>query len=433
MRGMLLAGAGVMALCGMESAPRAQSTEQQPLQRQIDELRRLLNQQQRMIIQQQQTIGQQQQTIGDLQTRVGSLQGQQADIQQQAQDTRQRVVDKPLIASSNPRMRVTLSGQVDRLLNLADDGKNTKAYFVDNNVSVSRLRFAATGQVTDDFSMGTNLELAISPNNSGDVSQVNEDGSQKDEFRKVEAVFKSKKFGEIDFGKGDPATKDIAKLDLSGTDVLAYASTGDPAGGLLFRTKDSEELTTTDIGDVFTDFDAGRTNRIRYDTPKFYGAFASASYGADQKWGVATRWAGVGHGLKATAGAGIQDPSKDGIDVVYAGSASFLHEATGLNLTYGTALQQQDEGTGQLQYVKAGWQHDFFPLGSTAFSIDFGFDKDTPGDGDEGRTVGLVALQNLTDYGTELFAGFRSYDFDDGDGPNTSTIYVGTAGTRVKF
>ena len=330
-------------------------------------------------------------------------------------------------------MRVALSGQVDRLLNLADDGKNTKAYFVDNNVSVSRLRFVATGQVTDDFSIATNMELAISPNNSGDVSQVNEDGSQKDEFRKVEAVFKSKNFGEIDFGKGDPATKDIAKLDLSGTDVLAYASTGDPAGGLLFRTKDSEELTTTDIGDVFTDFDAGRTNRIRYDTPKFYGAFASASYGADQKWGVATRWAGVGHGLKATAGAGIQDPSKDGVDVVYAGSASFLHEATGLNLTYGTALQQQDEGTGQLQYVKAGWQHDFFPLGSTAFSIDFGFDKDTPDDGDEGRTVGLVALQNLTDYGTELFAGFRSYDFDDGDGPNTSTIYVGTAGTRVKF
>ena len=110
--------------------------------------------------------------------------------------------------------------------------------------------------------------------------------------------------------------------------------------------------------------------------------------------------------------------------MVYAGSASVLHEATGLNLTYGTALQQQDEGTGQLQYIKAGWQHDFFTLGKTAFSIDFGFDKDAPGDGDEGRTVGLVALQNLTDYGTELFAGFRSYDFDDGNGPNTSTIYV---------
>ena len=166
-------------------------------------------------------------------------------------------------------------------------------------------------------------------------------------------MFKSKSFGEIDFGKGDPATKDIAKLDLSGTDVLAYASTGDPAGGLLFRTKDSEDLTRTNIGTVFTDFDAGRTNRIRYDTPNFMVLLPRRPTELTRNGVSPTRWAGVGHGLKATAGVGIQDPSKDGVDVVYAGSASFLHEATGLNLTYGTALQQQDEGTGQLQYVKA--------------------------------------------------------------------------------
>ena len=100
------------------------------------------------------------------------------------------------------------------------------------------------------------------------MSQTNEDGSQKDEFRKVEAVFKSKRFGEVDFGKGDPATKDIARLDLSGTDILAYAKTGDPAGGLLFRTKDDDDLTTINVNSVFTDFDSGRTNRIRYDTPE---------------------------------------------------------------------------------------------------------------------------------------------------------------------
>ena len=38
LRGMLLTGAGVMALLGLQSAPVAQSTEQQTLQRQIDEL-----------------------------------------------------------------------------------------------------------------------------------------------------------------------------------------------------------------------------------------------------------------------------------------------------------------------------------------------------------------------------------------------------------
>jgi hypothetical protein len=44
-----------------------------------------------------------------------------------------------------------------------------------------------------------------------------------------------------------------------------------------------------------------------------------------------------------------------------------------------------------------------------------------------------VALQNIAGYGTELFAGFRGYDLDQGDEPNVSTIYVGTVGTRVKF
>ena len=414
----LLGGAASLATVGHAPTAWAQSAEQAQLRQQIEELKRLIEAQQK--------------TIGALQQQMDQLEAEQAETKA-ATSNKPEPPDQPLVASSSPRMQVALSGQVDRLVNLADDGKSTKAYFVDNNVSVSRIRLAATGQISDDLSAGTNMELAISPNNSADVSQTNEDGSQKDEFRKVEALLRSKTWGDVYFGKGDPATKDIARLDLSGTDVLAYASTGDPAGGLLFRAKDDNELTSTNINSVFTDFDSGRTNRIRYDTPKFSGAFASASYGADQKWGVAARWAGVGHGLKVTTGAGIQDPSKSGVDVVYAGSASVLHDGTGLNLTYAAAFQEQDDGNGVLQYVKAGWQHDFFRFGKTAFSIDFGYDKDTPGDGDRGRTIGFVALQNIADYGTELFAGFRSYDFDDGDGPSTSTIYVGTAGTRVKF
>jgi predicted porin len=420
----LLAGASLLALAGQDA--QAQSRTQPSLQRQLEEMRRLIEQQQR--------------TIGELQDQVRELQAGQTRTQETLQATEQKVdearkavSERPLITSTNPKVKLALSGQVNRLLNFADDGKSTKAYFVDNNNSVSRVRATATAELTDDLSAGADLELAISPNNSVDVSQVNEDGSQRDEFRKVEALFKSKTWGNLSFGRGDPATKDIARLDLSQTDVLAFASTGDPAGGLLFRTEDGDDLTTTNVTSVFTDFDSGRTNRVRYDTPKFQGLFGSASYGADQKWGVAARWAGGFGGFQATAGAGVQDPSSNTADLVYAGSASVLHEATGLNLTYGTAYRDQDDGTGRLQYVKLGWLHDFFAFGTSAFSIDFGLDKDAPGDGDEGKTIGLVALQHIRGYGTELFAGFRGYDLDEGDGPNVSTIYVGTVGTRVRF
>ena len=418
---LLLASAAILIALG--GTARAQNAgEVQALRRQIEELRQQLKTQQQQIEQLQERTRQA--------TEDAALAKAAGD---KAQKSAGELAEKPLITSTNPKLALAVSGQVNRLLNLADDGKSTKAYFVDNNVSVSRLRVVGTGQVTDDFSIGTNVELAISPNNSADVSQDNEDGSQNDEFRKVEALFRSKTWGDIAFGKGDPATKDIARIDLSGTDVLAYARTGDPAGGLLFRSSSDDELTDVNVNSVFTDFDSGRTNRIRYDTPKLGGLYASGSYGADQKWGVALRWAGQAGGFKAAAGAGVQDPSSSTANLVYAGSASVLHEPTGLNLTYGTAWRDQDEGTGQLQYVKAGWQHGFFTFGATAFSIDFGLDKDTPADGDEGRTVGLVALQNISRFGTELFAGFRLYDLDQGNGPNTSTIYVGTVGTRVKF
>jgi hypothetical protein len=215
--------------------------------------------------------------------------------------------------------------------------------------------------------------------------------------------------------------------------VLAYAATGDIAGGLFFLTKDEDDSSGVQIKQVFTDFDSGRQNRIRYDTPDLNGWSAAASYSADQKWGGALRWAGTGYGIKGLAGIGVQNPNNEGDKNVYSGSASALHEATGLSLTYSTAYYDKDEGTGQLQYIKAGWQHQFFQIGATAFSIDFGLDKDAPDNDDDGKTIGLVALQNLKGYGTELFVGFRGYDLDQGDGPSTSTIYVGTFGTRIKF
>src|SRR5262245_27460739 len=162
LRGVCLGTVCAAALLGGGTPARAQSAEQ--LQRQLEELRRL--------------IEQQQQTIGELQDRLNHLQGQQAQVEeqvkQQAEETRE-TADKPLVTSTSSRMKLALSGQVSRLVNLADDGKSTKAYFVDNNISVSRLKAVATGQVTEDFSIGSVFELAISPNNSAQVSQTNED------------------------------------------------------------------------------------------------------------------------------------------------------------------------------------------------------------------------------------------------------------------
>jgi hypothetical protein len=421
--GCLAAAIGVtLAAAPGRAHAQAADQEMRELRRQIEELRQQLEAQQRLL---QQLERQSRQATEDAALAKTTADQTQREVGEAAK--------RPLITSSSSRVKLAISGQVSRLLNFAEDGKSSKFYFVDNNISVSLLRFTATGEFTDDFSVGANLELAISPNNSAEVSQTNEEGSQLNEFRKTEALFKSRSYGDVAFGKGDPATKDISRIDLSGTDILAYASTGQPAGGLIFRTDADEDLSGVEVNDAFTDFDSGRRNRIRYDTPELAGFSGAVSGGADQQWGAAVRWKGAGYGLQAAGGFGVHDPSEEGVDQVYAGSASALHEATGLNLTLASAHQDADEGDGRLYYIKGGWQHGFFTFGDSAFSLDYGRNVNAPASDSDGHTVGAVALQHIEGYGTELFAGFRVYDLDQADDVDLDRIYVTTVGTRVKF
>jgi predicted porin/outer membrane murein-binding lipoprotein Lpp len=399
------------------------------LQQQIEELRRLVEQQQATILQ--------------LQRRLESLQEEAAQTRETATQAREEVerqqnvlAGRPLVASGNPRIKLSISGHVNRIVNLADDGNKTKGYFVDNNLSVSRVRFVGEGQVTDDFSIGSNIELGISPNNSNDVSQFNESSGDKFDQRKVEALFTSKTYGKVSFGKGDAAAKDISKVDLSGTDVLAYSAVQDVAGGLFFINNDNNASSGIQVKNAFTDLDSSRISRVRYDTPKLMGASLAVSAGEDQRYDAALRWSGeVGEAFKTAAGIGIFDPSASGVNYRLAGSASVLHTPTGLSLTGAAGRTDADSGgrDTEFAYLKGGWQVDFFRFGKTAFSIDWQRTEDGAAKGDTGDSCGFAAVQNLKDYGTEFYAGLRTYDLDRDNGPSVSDIIVGTFGTRVKF
>ena len=67
---------------------------------------------------------------------------------------------EPVVSSARPEVKVSLSGQVNRAINFANDGDSTKAYYVDNDVSNSRFRALGLANYNEDVRFGGLLEVA---------------------------------------------------------------------------------------------------------------------------------------------------------------------------------------------------------------------------------------------------------------------------------
>ena len=402
----------------------------------IERLERMIKQQQQQLESLQQQLNQLKQTAAEAQTQAKEAKS----VAEEAKTTVQAPSAKT-VTSGQERVKLAISGQVDRAVNVIDDGKNTAAYFVDNDSSNSRVRFVGTARATDDLTLGSRMEIAVAPNESSRVNQNDEDNgnlNSGDNFldeRYVELSLDSKRYGKVSLGKGDSASNYSAEVDLSKTDIIAYASIADIAGGMFFRQSSNDSLTTVKVSDAFNDLDGlSRRNRVRYDTPDFYGFTLASSLISNQRWDAALRWGGQGYGFKAAGAAAIADPNQDNTNYQYDGSFSLLHEATGLNLTLSAGLLDYDgRNAGTNLWGKLGWLTRFFPVGQTAFAVDYDRSTNFPTGTDKGYSVGGAVVQQFDDYGTELYVQYRLYSLDRDVEPSVENMNVGTIGARVKF
>ena len=99
----------------------------------------------------------------------------------------------------------------------------------------------------------------------------------------------------------------------------------------------------------------------------------------------------------------------------------------------GTTDADDDGYDANFVYVKGGWLVDLFSVGKTAFSTDWQQTRDDAASGDTGNSSGLVGVQILEQFGTDFYAGVRTYDLDQDNAPGVSDILAFTTGTRVKF
>lgn len=406
----------------------------------LEQLQETIRQQQHQLQQQAEQLQQQSRILETLQKQVLSLTqsaaAQPAPVPQKPAETALKTALPATVVSGNDTIKLAVSGQINRAVNIINDGRSTNLYHVDNNASNSRFRLTGTARIDDDLTLGTRIEIAVAPDVSSQVSQTSQSPGSFFDQRWVEISLASKTFGKLSLGKGDTASNTTAEVDLSRTDLVQYSAIADIAGGMLFSESGGiRRLTTLKVSDAFKNMDGlSRQSRLRYDSPRLLGFSLAGSLVTSQRSDIALFWGGEGYGFKAAGAFAVANPRIDGSGLMYDGSFSTLHSATGLNLTLAGGLQTRDtlKDAANL-YAKLGWLANLTRQGYTAFGIDYTRTAHQPSNDDKGYSVGGTVVQAFEKYATELYLQYRVYSLDRRSGAAVSDMSVGTVGARVKF
>lgn len=406
----------------------------------LRQLQETIRQQQLQLQQQAEQLQQQSRTLETLQQQVQSLSHRAAapppPAPPQPAETAQKTALPATVVSGNDTIKLAVSGQINRAVSVINDGRSTNLYHVDNNASNSRFRLVGMARIDDDLTLGTRIEIAVTPDVSSQVSQTSQSPGSFFDQRWVEISLASKTFGKLSLGKGDTASNTTAEVDLSRTDLVQYSAIADIAGGMLFSEAGGiRRLTTLKVSDAFKNMDGlSRQSRLRYDSPRLLGFSLAGSLVTGQRSDLALYWGGEGYGFKAAGAFAMANPRIDGSGLMYDGSFSALHSATGLNLTLAGGLQARDTLKDATNlYAKLGWLANLTGQGYTAFGVDYTRTAHQPSSNDKGYSVGGAVVQAFEKYATELYLQYRVYSLDRRSGAAVSDINVGTIGARVKF
>jgi hypothetical protein len=350
-------------------------------------------------------------------------------------------------------------GQINKGILSYDDGRETESYgLIDNDNSGTRAGISYARDFGAWAFENVN-EIAYTTYSSSNANVLNTSPNSDDyEFtnaniRKIDFTFAHERYGKFWLGQGSMATDGIQEIDLSGTDVIAYSSVADSAGGQIIRFSEAgldfdESLSGITIGDAFTNYDGPRRVRLRYDTPDFNGFTAAAAFGRDllsddedtreeNIFDASLTYARTYGSVDVEAGLGYYWQEDDSTN--WGGSASGLHTPTGLNLTLGFGTVSPEEGSdGSFWYSKLGLLRDYVSWGSTALSVDYYSGDDFFLDEDAGITSsssdswGLALVQTIERANTDLWLTWRNYDYSD----NVASYEDGQAifgGARFRF
>ncbi|WP_072396750.1 porin [Hyphomicrobium sp. CS1GBMeth3] len=320
-------------------------------------------------------------------------------------DLEERIAELEATTARKGNRKVSLEvyGQINQSIIFWDDGVEDNAYLVTNDNSRTRFGFRGKAKINSDWEAGYRLEIGVRTANSKRFTQDNPLGSDVGlDLRDSYWYVKNKSYGSFALGQQATSTDGITESNLTQTkDFAKYSDVEDTGLGLFLRSSATGDLSSLswrrllmDSGDQPGDGDR-RVNSVRYETPEIAGFSASASWGGDDFWDIALRYAGEFAGFKLAAGIGYlqitdgpetkyecpaigKGATKDEDCHHFGGSISVLHEATGIFVNLGAGQVNDDvigttpnfvglnpDDKSSFWAIQAGVEKKFFSLGKT--------------------------------------------------------------------
>lgn len=418
-------------------------------------------------------------------------------------DARVAELEETTARKGNEKVSFAVSGWINRMVMAWDDGAESNVYVVDNVASRSRINFTGAAQIARGWSAGYILSLGLDDTASNDVDQNTAQGDGKIDLRQSAWWIRNSQLGTVTVGLASTATDNIILKDVGGI-MPGAANIATIGGSILVRRADSYEqgddalVSSGAYTTTLNDFSAGasvdtlRRNNVRYDAPRFSGQWGnvdlSAAWGEDDFYDFALEhsinysdWRfrfGAGYLRDTTEGrpGGQRDREE------YKGSASLLHIPTGL---FGTVAYVHREFHGvessdqavfgeniseeldsarpnrppiDYLYSAFGLRRAYWSIGDTSIYGEYAHVDDAiTGLREAGlravtdsslQMFGAAISQDIDAAGMDLYAGFRTYQFDavgvQRRSVSGSYVYytspvpltdlmIGYAGTRIKF
>lgn len=377
----------------------------------------------------------------------------------------------------NRKVSLTVSGWVTQNITWWDDGVEDNVYVHDSGTTLgSNVKFTGQATIVPGWTAGYVLHMELigsdgltmnadTPNGPPLYNALNASATAGNGVQTLQSYWfiKSDHWGKVSVGLQSQASDNAAILvDGSGSlvpanwvafDYRAFAIRGSGilvnGGGGPFTGGGVSDLGIWGLsscgfqGGVAGDCNGLTQNAVRYDTPTFAGFSASASWGADDFWDIAIRYAGEHHGFKVAAAAAyneVDDPKYNnlGSDSEYFQAGLYLqHIGTGIFalVNYGdyeaTLPVTEDSST---WYVKAGLRRNWNHLGATVLYGEYENVDDAFGvDGAEFELWGLGAVQEIDAAAMSMWVKYRHLEADDGQGGDYEDFQLFQFGALINF